>query len=180
VIRAVSRLPYPLGRTGLSRALQGAKTSPLPPDRFPDFGALNGWTQKAIRELIARLEEQGLLEAYVQGRYRLLRLTSRGETIATREPIVTTTEPFSSPAPENSLSDLEDDVYERLRVWRLEKAREIEKPAFVIFHNSVLSRIATTRPSTLDELAAIKGVGPAKSRRYGQEVLSILASYGSR
>ena len=48
-------------------------------------------------------------------------------------------------------------------------------PAYVVFHNSTLEEIAARQPSTLGELAAVPGVGPAKLERYGADVLATLA-----
>ena len=48
-------------------------------------------------------------------------------------------------------------------------------PAYLVFHNSALEEIATRRPRSLAELAAVPGVGPAKLERYGDEVLAALA-----
>ena len=52
------------------------------------------------------------------------------------------------------------------------------KPAYTVAHNSTLEAIAALKPSTLDELATIKGVGPAFVERHGEQVLALLA--GSR
>jgi ATP-dependent DNA helicase RecQ len=49
-------------------------------------------------------------------------------------------------------------------------------PAYVVFHNATLEEIAARRPRTLDELAAVPGVGPAKLARYGREVLEALVA----
>jgi ATP-dependent DNA helicase RecQ len=53
------------------------------------------------------------------------------------------------------------------------------KPPFVIFHDATLKRIAACRPTDLDGLAAIKGVGPHKLEQYGQSVLAIVAGEDS-
>ena len=63
---------------------------------------------------------------------------------------------------------------EALKAWRLARARAEEVPAYVIFHNTTLAEIAGRRPSSLAELAAVPGVGPAKLERYGDEVLAAL------
>ena len=62
-----------------------------------------------------------------------------------------------------------------LKAWRLERARSDDVPAYLIFHNSTLEEIATRAPASLDELAAVPGVGPAKLERYGADVLAALA-----
>ena len=49
-------------------------------------------------------------------------------------------------------------------------------PPYVIFHDSVLRDIAALRPSTLDELAQIKGLGASKLERYGRYVLGVLSA----
>ena len=63
---------------------------------------------------------------------------------------------------------------ERLRAWRLERARADGVPPYVIFHDSVLHAIANADPRSLGELAEIAGVGPTKLDRYGSAVLSLL------
>ena len=63
---------------------------------------------------------------------------------------------------------------QRLREWRLERARADNVPPYVVFHDAVLQAIAAARPSSLGELAQISGVGPAKLERYGDEVLALV------
>jgi len=62
-----------------------------------------------------------------------------------------------------------------LRTWRLERARADGVPAYVVFHDRTLAEIEQARPSTIGELAAISGVGPAKLERYGEDVLAVLS-----
>jgi ATP-dependent DNA helicase UvrD/PcrA len=64
---------------------------------------------------------------------------------------------------------------QRLRDWRLERAKADNVPPYVVFHDSVLHAIADARPSSLGELSQIAGVGPAKLDRYGDDVLSLVA-----
>ncbi len=49
-------------------------------------------------------------------------------------------------------------------------------PPYVIFHDTTLREIAAVRPSSLDELAQVKGVGASKLARYGAGVLQVLAA----
>jgi ATP-dependent DNA helicase RecQ len=67
-------------------------------------------------------------------------------------------------------------LYEALRLWRLAEAKGQSIPPYVIFHDSVLRDIAAMRPSNLDELAGIKGVGASKLDRYGRHVLGVLGA----
>jgi DNA helicase II / ATP-dependent DNA helicase PcrA len=65
-------------------------------------------------------------------------------------------------------------LFEALADWRKSRAKADEIPAYIVFHNTVLVAIADARPRSLDELAEIAGVGPAKLERYGNAVLEVL------
>jgi ATP-dependent DNA helicase RecQ len=65
-------------------------------------------------------------------------------------------------------------VFEALRALRAELAREQNLPAYVIFHDATLRAMAAQRPSSLDELARVNGVGASKLERYGERMLAVL------
>jgi DNA helicase-2/ATP-dependent DNA helicase PcrA len=67
-------------------------------------------------------------------------------------------------------------VFDALKQWRGERAKEDAVPAYVVFHNTTLAEIAERQPRTLAELALIAGVGPTKLERYGEDVLRVLAA----
>jgi DNA helicase-2/ATP-dependent DNA helicase PcrA len=64
---------------------------------------------------------------------------------------------------------------DRLRAWRLERAREREVPAYVIFTDATMEALAEALPTDADELLAISGIGPDKIERYGDALLALLA-----
>ncbi len=70
----------------------------------------------------------------------------------------------------------DDPLFSTLRAWRLEKSREAEVPAYVVFDNKTLAMIAAAKPSTRAALLAIPGVGKAKLDRYAEDVLQIVKS----
>jgi RecQ family ATP-dependent DNA helicase len=61
-----------------------------------------------------------------------------------------------------------------LQEWRRSAADG--KPAYTVAHNSTLETIAALRPSSLDQLAAVKGVGPAFLKRHGADVLALVSA----
>ena len=61
-----------------------------------------------------------------------------------------------------------------LKSWRLEKAHELNVPAFYIFSNKVLDNIASYLPHTQEELLEVPGIGPAKAEGYGAAILKIV------
>jgi len=70
--------------------------------------------------------------------------------------------------------DVDAGLFERLRIWRGEKAREQKVPAYVVLHNSHLEEISSSKPRTIQELGSIKGVGLRRAARYGEELLALV------
>lgn len=62
-------------------------------------------------------------------------------------------------------------LFEILRLWRREKASELDVPAFVVFSDRTLRHLAQARPRDLASLADIHGLGAAKIERFGPELL---------
>ena len=65
-------------------------------------------------------------------------------------------------------------LFEKLRARRLELAKAQNVPPYVIFHDRTLVEMATRRPESLAELAAVPGVGQTKLVRYGEAFLEII------
>ncbi|MGC2457278.1 MAG: DNA helicase RecQ [Gallionellaceae bacterium] len=68
----------------------------------------------------------------------------------------------------------EDPLWQALKAKRLELAREQGVPPYVIFHDSTLLEILKRRPSGLDQMAQISGVGQAKLAKYGDAFLRVV------
>jgi DNA helicase II / ATP-dependent DNA helicase PcrA len=68
----------------------------------------------------------------------------------------------------------EEQTFTALREWRKDAARSADVPAFVVFTDATLTAIAEARPSSLEELARLAGVGPSKLEKYGEAVLAVL------
>ncbi|MBK8574245.1 MAG: ATP-dependent DNA helicase RecQ [Elusimicrobia bacterium] len=66
-------------------------------------------------------------------------------------------------------------LFERLKTLRRELANKKNLPAFVVFHDSTLARMAAVQPKTLEEMRGISGVGPAKLAQYGEQFLEVLS-----
>ncbi len=73
--------------------------------------------------------------------------------------------------------NIENELFERLRIWRLEKAKAIGAPAYVIFNDSTLLGIANEKPINSSELLQIDGVGKVKIQKYGKEILIQVRNY---
>jgi DNA helicase-2/ATP-dependent DNA helicase PcrA len=68
----------------------------------------------------------------------------------------------------------DDPFYAALNEWRRERAHGDGVPAYVIAPNDTLTAIADVRPRTRSGLARVKGMGPARVEKYGDEILAIV------
>ena len=73
------------------------------------------------------------------------------------------------------LDDREKEVYNALRTWRAARAKQDGIPPYMIVNNKQLAKMVTSRVKTKSDLARIKGIGEAKVKQYGEEILKILA-----
>jgi DNA helicase-2/ATP-dependent DNA helicase PcrA len=66
-------------------------------------------------------------------------------------------------------------VMEQLVAWRARTARAASIPPSVLFHDATLAALASARPSTIEDLLAVPGIGGVKAARYGDALLSVMA-----
>jgi DNA helicase-2/ATP-dependent DNA helicase PcrA len=76
---------------------------------------------------------------------------------------------------ENCPATYDEELFERLRAWRVARASEERVPAYVVFTDLTLQAIAEVRPADTSALLRINGVGPAKVEKYGGDVLGLVA-----
>ncbi|WP_164252668.1 ATP-dependent DNA helicase UvrD2 [Streptomyces sp. S4.7] len=72
-------------------------------------------------------------------------------------------------------SDMDEGLYERLREWRSDQAKQLGQPAYCVFTDKTLMAIAESVPGDDGELSRISGVGGRKLERFGADVLAICA-----
>jgi ATP-dependent DNA helicase RecQ len=52
-------------------------------------------------------------------------------------------------------------------------------PPYVIFHDATLREMAARRPTSLDAMAGISGVGAAKLEKYGAAFVEVVQTHSS-
>ena len=155
IIACVQSLSGRLPRSGVAKLLVGSKSKRIEQYRsHPFFNHLDGKSRTEVLAQVDVLLKKGILAQ-----------NERGHLVIQRTDSLT-----SSIQPEI----VHEELYEYLRAWRLAKARDIKKPAFVIFSDKVLHSIAASLPRTSEELLEIHGIGQIKSEQYGTEVLDIV------
>ena len=83
---------------------------------------------------------------------------------------------------EEKLTDVPQDIlhprlFNVLRAWRAETARELSMPAYVVFSQRALVSMTNMQPRTVAELKKLPGVGKAVIERYGETLLELINEY---
>ncbi|PAK96731.1 DNA helicase RecQ [Brevibacterium casei] len=76
-----------------------------------------------------------------------------------------------------TLDTADSALFEALRAWRAEQAKEQSVPAYVVFPDATIYGIVEAKPRTVAELGQVSGVGLKKLDRYGPAVLEIIAAH---
>ncbi|KAA9150456.1 DNA helicase RecQ [Amycolatopsis acidicola] len=162
---------------------QTPKVSQHRHDELTVFGIGTELSESEWRGVVRQLLAQGLLA--VEGDYGTLVLTeASGEVLGRRREVRLRREPKrAAKAPKTAKSKAAVEMppeaaplFERLRAWRAETAKDQGVPAYVIFHDATLRQIATERPSTLEQLGGVSGVGESKLVKYGEAILETLSA----
>jgi ATP-dependent DNA helicase RecQ len=185
ILRCVAQLRWSWGRRNLVRILRGDPQAPDKARHHEDFGALAFRSATAVSRLLERLESSGFLEArQLDHGGVVLDLTPAGKAAlrnpAALEGLISSAKeppPRKSPQEDEAGLDVDEALFQALRTWRLEQAREQEVPPYVIFHDSHLRAIAAHRPVTLEALSELKGVGPSKLEKYGAAVIELVRKH---
>jgi DNA helicase-2/ATP-dependent DNA helicase PcrA len=69
----------------------------------------------------------------------------------------------------------DEQLYERLRAWRLARSKADSVPAYVVLTDATMEAVATRKPEGNRELTLIPGIGAAKLDRYGEALLQLVA-----
>ncbi len=155
-------------------------------DRLPTFGVgtdLDQWQWRSVfRQLVAR----GLLDVEME-RYGSLRLTAASWEVLRghrevhmrhdiRARTTTARKPAKKPTPPALDRPGDAALWEALRERRTELARAQGVPPYVILHDATLREIIAQRPRTQEDLGNVTGIGETRLRRYGDDLLAVIAA----
>ncbi|UCH29169.1 MAG: ATP-dependent DNA helicase RecQ [Myxococcales bacterium] len=193
VRKALSGVARNQGRSGLTAVaemLHGAEN-----DRLRRLGLTNLTTHGLLRDhpkawvlaLLRRLITAGLVDI-TTGEFPIPFLTASGVAVMKGDEPVRVLLPPAERArsrakkkerrlareiPEN----VDPALFERLRATRLDLARRKGVPAYLVCHDRTLLEIAALKPSSLEALAEVHGMGPARIESYGEPLLETVNAH---
>ncbi|RYQ11026.1 ATP-dependent DNA helicase RecQ [Bifidobacterium pseudolongum subsp. globosum] len=200
VARAISMCVHDLGQHfGMGKivaVLRGSKAQDVLArgfDRLPTYATLEGTSEAQIRDVLNQMVADGFL--YIgEGRLPLVQFGPRAAETASptfhyeikkTERKAARTAPRTQHAangaggPIGSFTPSGDGeaLFERLRALRLEIARDIGKPPYIVFSDKALRDMAQRRPHTTEEFLEVNGVGANKLERYGARFLAAINEF---
>lgn len=186
IVRLKRERNQAFGAGHLIDILRGASTERIRQqghDKLATYGIGSDLSDQDWRSVVRQLLARSILMA--QGEYGTLAPGEqaagvlRGETaVPLRKDTIgraTTTRVRKATAADSVDAD-DRPLFEALRVWRAETARELGRPAYMVFSDATLRALTENRPASLADLDGISGIGAKKRDDYGDAVLSVIAA----
>ncbi len=168
--------------------LRGASTAKITQfghEKLATYGIGNELTDAQWRSVVRQMLAQGLMVS--GGQFGTLGLSEKsagvlgGQTqVQLRRDVIT--KAGSAPSKKaarrtaaDELNPADRALFEELRAWRSETAREENVQAYVVFNDATLRELASVRPTSAAELETISGIGQKKLDAYGDAVLELIA-----
>jgi ATP-dependent DNA helicase RecQ len=70
-----------------------------------------------------------------------------------------------------------EELFNALKKWRLERARADQVAPFIVAHNTLLEAIAKRPPTSAQQLLGLPGFGAKKLETYGEGILKVTAEF---
>jgi len=187
LLSTIYRVGQRFGAVHVLEVLRGSDTEKVKQWRHQElstFGVGSDKSEAEWRAILRQVIAMGLVEIDHEN-YGSLKLAAAARAVLKGEQQIALrryqkpvkqkrTSTKSSGFAETDLSASQQAVFERLRWWRVETAREHNVPAYVIFHDATLREIAKAKPASLDELRVVSGVGEKKLESYGAQIISLI------
>ena len=183
VLSCVARVEQRFGVEHVVDVMAGAsneRVRRLSHDKLSTYGLLKDLPRKTVTNLVYQLIDAGLLER-TAGDRPVLKLNAASWEVMRGRRTVSLIQAKKSKATrtrieETSWRDVDEALFEKLRNLRREIAAERSMPAYVILHDATLRELASVRPTTLEALRHIRGMGQKKLADFGARVIECIQS----
>jgi ATP-dependent DNA helicase RecQ len=150
-------------------------------DQLSTYGLLKDVPRKQLTAIVYQLLDQGLV-ARTDGDRPTLRLNDASWEVMRGKRSVTLLRPTKhAPAKtkfqQQSWEGADRGLFDDLRAWRRQLAESRNVPPFVIAADSVLVELARVRPTSVEMLRQVRGIGEKRLADYGEGLLSSIQRY---
>lgn len=143
-------------------------------DMLTTYGIMKDYSKETVREIINYLISESYLEA-TEDLYSVVRLGKRASDVLKGHEKIMQRIVIRQEKKETKESDIQ--LFELLRRLRKQTAEQEHVPPYVIFQDSVLSEMSVYKPLNKEEFVNIKGVGNAKTEKFGDQFIEVIKKY---
>lgn len=173
VLSCVYRMHERFGVKMIAEVLKGSKSAKVKQfnfERLSTYGLMKERKLKDISDLILRLSAMQYLDI-TESQYPVVTLNElswqvlRGQKKVWQKMVIV------------KKTKAKGELFEALRSLRKELATKEKLPPYMIFSDATLTQMATDKPTDLELMKNIRGVGEFKLQKYGEEFLTVIKSY---
>lgn len=173
VLSCVYRMHERFGVKMIAEVLKGSKSAKVRQfnfERLSTYGLMKERKLKDISDLILRLSAMQYLDI-TESQYPVVTLNElswqvlRGQKKVWQKMVIV------------KKVKAKGELFEALRSLRKELATKEKLPPYMIFSDATLTQMATDKPTDLELMKNIRGVGEFKLQKYGEEFLTVIKSY---
>ena len=173
VLSCVYRMHERFGVKMIAEVLKGSKSAKIKQfnfERLSTYGLMKERKLKDISDLILRLSAMQYLDI-TESQYPVVTLNElswqvlRGQKKVWQKMVIV------------KKAKAKGELFEALRNLRKELAIKEKLPPYMIFSDATLTQMATDKPTDLELMKNIRGVGEFKLQKYGEEFLTVIKSY---
>lgn len=173
VLSCVYRMHERFGVKMIAEVLKGSKSAKVKQfnfERLSTYGLMKERKLKDISDLILRLSAMQYLDI-TESQYPVVTLNElswqvlRGQKKVWQKMVIV------------KKAKAKGELFEALRSLRKELATKEKLPPYMIFSDATLTQMATDKPTDLELMKNIRGVGEFKLQKYGEEFLTVIKSY---
>ncbi|MFQ7191535.1 MAG: DNA helicase RecQ [Megamonas funiformis] len=173
VLSCVYRMHERFGVKMIAEVLKGSKSAKVKQfnfERLSTYGLMKERKLKDISDLILRLSAMQYLDI-TESQYPVVTLNElswqvlRGQKKVWQKMVIV------------KKAKAKGELFEALRSLRKELAIKEKLPPYMIFSDATLTQMATDKPTDLELMKDIRGVGEFKLQKYGEKFLTVIKSY---
>lgn len=173
VLSCVYRMHERFGVKMIAEVLKGSKSAKVKQfnfERLSTYGLMKERRLKDISDLILRLSAMQYLDI-TESQYPVVTLNElswqvlHGQKKVWQKMVIV------------KKAKAKGELFEALRSLRKELATKEKLPPYMIFSDATLTQMATDKPTDLELMKNIRGVGEFKLQKYGEEFLTVIKSY---
>ncbi len=191
ILSAVARVQQRFGIAHVVNVLRGSDSEMVRSrghHQLTVFGLMKEMSVDELRGYIDQLIAEDLLRQ-TDDQFPVLHLTADGVALlkdAAARPgleLARQKKPEKGKAPKRSKTEtaswtgVDRGLFDRLRALRLDIARKRGVPSYVVFHDTTLRELARIKPTSVDALRHVYGIGARKAEELGEPVVSAIRAH---